>query len=297
MTSVGLTSLYAAEPICMVIAMIALLRSREQRRFPALFAYISLRLGSSVVLYLLLQVHRFLAVGEKQAYAWYFYSYWLSYVAGAVVVFLVIQEMFQSSMDPFPGLKWLGTISFRWVACISFVAATAALLTPGNRGDKLLLAMVAQVMRCESIFILSLLLFLMLTAGKLGLSYRSRVFGISFGFGIMAAGDLVVSVAFLHFKHHNVMTSTISVITTTASLVTLIVWSAYFVQREPARRAAILNPSSPLARWNEIATTLGQSGPRVPVVVVPTTASDFFLQDVEKVVDRILIKNSLHIAS
>jgi hypothetical protein len=295
MTSVALTILYAAEPLVMVIAMIALLRSREQRRFPALFAYLSLRLGSSVLLHLLLQVRHFVAISEKAAYAWYFYSYWVSYVAGAVVVFLVIQEMFQSSMDPFPGLKWLGTVSFRWVACISFVAAAAALLTPGNHGDKFLLAMVAQVMRCESIFILSLLLFLMLTAGKLGLSYRSRVFGISVGFGIMAAGDLVVSATFLHFKH-NMMTSTISVITTTASLLTLIVWSAYFLQREPVRRAAVLNPSSPLARWNEIATSLGQSAPKPPVVVA-VPASDFFLQDVEKVVDRILIKNSLHVAS
>jgi hypothetical protein len=201
--------------------------------------------------------------------------------------------MFQSSMDPFPGLKWLGTISFRWVACISFVAASAALLTPGGKGSRFLLAIVAQAMRCESIFILSLLLFLMLAAGKLGLSYRSRVFGISFGFGIMAASDLAVSAAFLHLGH-NMMTSTISVVTTSASMVTLVVWSAYFLMPEPARRAAVLSPTSPLARWNEIATTLEHSTPRVPVTV---PASDFFLQDVEKVVDRILIKNSLHVAS
>ncbi len=116
-----------------------------------------------------------------------------------MVVFLVIQELFQSSMEPFPGLKWLGTISFRWVACISFVAAAAALLTPGGRADKFLLAIVAQAMRCESLFLLSLLLFLLVAAGKLGLSYRSRVFGVSFGFGVMAASDLVVSAAFLHF--------------------------------------------------------------------------------------------------
>jgi hypothetical protein len=296
MTSVALTILYAAEPFLMVVAMIALLRSREQRRFPALFAYIALRLSSNVVLQLLLQLHRVTSIGEKAAYAWYFYCYWLSYVAGAVVVFLVIQEMFQSSMDPFPGLKWLGTISFRWVACISFVAAAAALLTPGSKGDQFLLALVAQVMRGESIFILSLLLFLMLAAGKLGLSYRSRVFGISFGFGIMAASDLVVSAAFLHFGHNHMMTSTISVVNTSSSLLTLSVWSGYFLQREPARKAAVLDASSPLARWNEIATTLSNSGPRVPVLpAVP--ASNFFLQDVEKVVDRILIKNSLHVAS
>jgi hypothetical protein len=292
MTSVALTILYAAEPFLMVLAMIALLRSREQRRFPALFAYLSLRLGSSVVLFLLLQLHRVISISQKTAYAWYFYTYWLTYVAGAVVVFLVIQEMFKLSMDPFPGLKWLGTISFRWVACISFVAAGAALLTPGGRGDKFLLALVAQVMRCESIFILSLLLFFMLAAGKLGLSYRSRVVGISFGFGIMAASDLIASAGFL--LGHNIMTSTVSVVTTSASLLMLCVWTAYFLQREPARQAAVLDPSSPLARWNEIATTLGQSGSRAPVAV---PASDFFLQDVEKVVDRILIKNSLHVAS
>jgi hypothetical protein len=293
MTSVALSILYAAEPLLMVIAMVALLRSREHRRFPALFAYVTVRLTSSVILHLLMQAHRFTTVSEKTVYSWYFYTYWCSYVAGAIVVFLVIQEMFQSSMDPFPGLKWLGTISFRWVACISFVATSAALLTPGGKGNKFVLAIVAQAMRCESIFILSLLLFLMVAAGKLGLSYRSRVFGISFGFGIMAASDLVVSAAFLHLGH-NMLTSTISVVTTSASLVTLVVWSAYFLLPEPARRATALSASSPLARWNEIATTFGHSTPRLPVAV---PASDFFLQDVEKVVDRILIKNSLHVAS
>jgi hypothetical protein len=294
MTNVALSTLYSAEPLLMVVAMVTLLRSREHRRFPALFAYVTVRLTSSVILHLLMQAHRFIAVSEKAVYSCYFYTYWCSYVAGAIVVFLVIQEMFQSSMDPFPGLKWLGTISFRWVACISFVATSAALLTPGGKGNRFVLAIVAQAMRCESIFILSLLLFLMVAAGKLGLSYRSRVFGISFGFGIMAASDLVVSAAFLHLGH-NMLTSTISVVTTSASLVTLAVWSAYFFLPEPARRVTVLNASSPLARWNEIATTFGHSTPRAPVVAVP--ASDFFLQDVEKVVDRILIKNSLHVAS
>jgi hypothetical protein len=293
MTSVALTILYAAEPLLMVVAMIALLRSREHRRFPALFAYVALRLGSSVALHFLLQVRRFVPVSVATAYSLYFYTYWLSYVAGAIVVFLVIPEMFRTSMEPFPGLKWLGTISFRWVACISFVAASAALLTPGGKGERFLLAIVAQAMRCESIFILSLLLFFMVAAGKLGLSYRSRVFGISFGFGIMAASDLVASAAFLHFGH-SMMTSTISVVTTGASLLTLAVWSAYFLQPEPARQVIALSASSPLARWNEVVMAIGQNGNRGPVAV---PASDFFLQDVEKVVDRILIKNSLHVAS
>ena len=295
MTSVALTILYVAEPVLMFVAMLALLRSREQRRFPALFAYIALRLGSSVVLHFMLQIRHVIPIDAKAAYAWYFYSYWLTYVAGAIVVFLVIQEMFQASMDPFPGLKWLGTITFRWVACISFVAASAALLTPGGKGSRVMLTIVAQAMRCESVFILSLLLFLLVAAGKLGLSYRSRVFGISFGFGIMAASDLVVSAAFMHFGH-NIMSSTISVVTTSGSLLTLVVWSAYFVQREPVRRVAVFSPNSPLARLNEVAAALAPGTPRGPIPM-PVPTGVFFLQDVEKVVDRILIKNSLHVAS
>ena len=290
--SVALTILYVAEPLLLVFAMVALLRSREQRRYPALFAYICLRLSSSAVLHFLLQVRKFFPISMYAAYAAYFYTYWLSYVVGAVIVLLVVQEMFQSSMDPFPGLKWLGTITFRWVACISFVAGAAVMLTPGGKGSRLV-GMLAQVMRCESVFILSMLLFLLLAAGRLGLSYRNRVFGISFGFGIMAASDLVVSASFAHFGH-SIMSSTISVITTSASLITLTLWSVYFLRPEPARRVAVLNPTSPLARWNEVAVALGQSAPRVPQ---PLPASNFFLQDVEKVVDRILIKNSLNVAS
>ena len=43
MTSVALTILYTAEPLLMIVAMAALLRSREHRRFPALFAYLAVR--------------------------------------------------------------------------------------------------------------------------------------------------------------------------------------------------------------------------------------------------------------
>jgi hypothetical protein len=295
MTSVALTILYVAEPVLMVLAMAALLRSREQRRYPALFAYIGLRLGTLGILHLLLQMRRVVPISVQAAYAWYFYTYWLSYVAGAVIVLLVIQEMFQSSMDPFPGLRWLGTITFRWVACISFVAASAVMFTPGAKGARFLVSVVAQVMRCESVFILSLLAFLLLAAGKLGLSYRNRVFGISFGFGIMAVSDLVVSATFVHHGS-DIMSSGLSVITTGATLATLAIWSGYFAIPEPARRVAVLNPASPLARWNEVAIALGQSAPRVSQPL-PVPANNFFLQDVEKVVDRILIKNSLNVAS
>ena len=58
------------------------------------------------------------------------------------------------------------------------------------------------------------------------------------------------------------------------------------------RNAATLPVSSPLIRWNEIAKALGHSAPHV---AVGQTSQAFFLQDVEKVVDKILTKNSIGI--
>jgi hypothetical protein len=293
MSSFALTSFYAAEPLLMAAALFALVRSKERKRFPALFTYFVLRLTSFVVLEGLLHVRRFTDLSQTAAYKCYFYCYWTTYIIGAIVVFWVIQEMFNLATEPLPGLKRLGVIAFRWVMGISLLGALSAILAPPVPGYRLVVAACDQLMRCQSIFVLCLLLFLLVAAGKLGISYRSRVFGVSFGFGIMAGSNLVVS-ALLLGSGRNVLASTSSIIDTSASLLTLLVWTAYFVQKEPARRAVALPVDSPLVRWNEIALALGHSGGRVAVA---SPASDFFLQDVEQVVDRILTKNSLNIAS
>ncbi len=293
MSTAALTLMSGAEPALMSLALWALLRSKERRRFPALFSYFSLRLVSWVVLYALLHLTLVFSISKPKEYAFYFYAYWVVYLATAIAIFFVIQEMFKFSLDPLPGLRWLGGIAFRWVAGISFVGAISGVLAPGGKGYHFLLAIVVQIMRCESVFILCLLLFLVLAAGKLGLSYRSRVFGVSFGFGVMAANDLVVSASFLHFSR-NMMASTASAITSGASLLTLAIWCVYFIQKEPARMPASLPARSPLLRWNEIAIELGGGSLRS---AEPSPAGDFFLNDVEKVVDRILSKNALKAAS
>jgi hypothetical protein len=294
MSGIVLNIFYAAEPVLMAIALVALLSSKERRRFPALLTYFVLRLTSFVALACVLHVRVIAHVATKTVYTWYFYTYWVLYMAGAIAVFFVILELFNFALEPLPGLKRLGSIAFRWVACLSFVAASAGALTPRVAGFKVLVGICDQLMRCESIFLLGLLLFLVLSAGKLGLSYSSRVFGISFGFGIMAASNLVATAFFLTFGGKNMLTSPISIMDTSASLLTGIVWAAYFLRKEPARQAVTLPVTSPLVRWNEVAIAIGHTS---GTVAMAAPSSDFFLQDVEKVVDRIMSKNSLNIAS
>jgi hypothetical protein len=294
MSGTVLNIFYAAEPLLMAIALVAFLCTGGRKRFPALLSYFVLRLTSFLALACLLHVHLFVHVAATTIYSWYFYTYWSLYTAGAIAIFFVIQELFDYALEPLPGLKRLGSVAFRWVACLSFVAATAGALTPRLPGFKFLVGMCDQLMRCESIFLLGLLLFLMLSAGKLGLSYRSRIFGISFGFGIMAASNLIATAFFVNQGARKIVTSPISIMDTGAGLLTLMIWSAYFVQREPARQVVALPVTSPLARWNEVAIAIGHSGGSVAMAA---PSNDFFLQDVEKVVDRIMTKNSLKVAS
>ncbi|HEX3939977.1 MAG TPA: hypothetical protein VHX11_00680 [Acidobacteriaceae bacterium] len=192
-------------------------------------------------------------------------------------------------------MKRLGSIVFRWVACVSLIAALAQMFTPRVSGYGLLVRGCDEMLRCESIFILCLLFFLMVMAGKLGLSYRSRIFSVCFGFGILAAGNLITA-SFLMNSSHAMWNSGLSLIDSGANILSMVIWTAVFLMREPIRTTIQLPVTSSLARWNEIATALSV-GHAAPRVAVPAPASDFFLQDVEKVVDRILSKNSLNIAS
>ena len=51
--------------------------------------------------------------------------------------------------------------------------------------------------RTQSILTLCLLLFVCFAIRPMGLSYRSRIFGVSFGLGVMATTDMIQS-AWIH---------------------------------------------------------------------------------------------------
>jgi hypothetical protein len=60
-------------------------------------------------------------------------------------------------------------------------------------GTKYLMDAISQLQRTQSILTLCLLLFVCFAIRPMGLSYSSRIFGVSLGLGIMATNDLVQS--------------------------------------------------------------------------------------------------------
>lgn len=282
-------ALAIAEPFLTLLALVVFYRAKENLRFPALRNFLVFRLTSTVVLAALYSAPG-LGVDRRAAYVAYFNIYWISYLAGAILIFFVIQEMFKHVLSPLPGISRLGLLAFRWAATISILVSIASAVLPSGLKGGVIMATSIEFMRCISIMELCMLVLLAFSVHSLGLSFKSRAFGVGLGFGLMAGTDFMCSVFTFSQRTMNSYANVISGIVT---VVVFMTWTAYFLLPELERKPLTLPMSSPLMRWNEIAMALGHSSPQVAVV----PASQFFLQDVESVVDKMLTKNAMNTAS
>ncbi|UWZ85316.1 hypothetical protein [Occallatibacter riparius] len=249
-----------------------------QKRFPAMGAYLALRVTSTPLLLAILWW------GQHYYDSAYFFGYYAVYIASAVLLFFVVTEIFRAALSPFSGLQRFGTVIFRWAAIVSIIVSLTT-LTFGHRGISSIPEIAYGLMRCVSIMELSLLAFLCLSMNALQLPIRDLSFGIALGFGTMASGDLIGAAV---IKYNSSLNAPIEVFCEAMILASLGVWVMYSALPEPARKPIVVAASSTIYRWNEIASALGHKGTKV---AVPATANSFFLSDVEKVVDKVLTRN------
>ena len=253
------------EPILCGMLIFFLVRSKAARQFSYLVALLCVRLGCSLICLPLLY---FCARGIERhmAYQTYFYVYWTSYALEAILSLLVIYSIFKLAMAPLKGLQTLGMLVFRWVAAISVAVAIGVAVTPHLTGIKFMVAMVTQLQQTSSILTLCLLLFVCFAIRPMGLSYNSRIFGVSLGLGFLATVSLVDAAWLTHSPN---MYSTISLVNGLAVGLTLLMWSAYFAFPEPKRRIIVLPTTSPFLRWNQISMALGDDPGFVAVGGIP----------------------------
>jgi len=280
------------EPVFLLLAAFAFFRSGSARRLPAMATYFVVRVVHVAYLAAVLagwdhsQSGSFCHTGRYTAY---FYGYWIGYVATAIAIFFVIQEVFKRAMEPVPGLRRLGLLAFRWISVVSIIVAVGAVALPGTmlKGDESPIGPICiQMMRCMSVLELCLLAFLALSIHALGRSFRSRLFGLGLGFGLQAMADLLFAALSIRYTSIN---STANLGLQLVTDLVLVAWVTYFFVPEPAaeRNMIVLPPNSMLSRWNALAKGLGQ----MPEPVAAGAPTGFFLQDIEGVVDRVLAKN------
>jgi len=269
----------AAEFVLSAVLAFLFWKKGMYRRFPAMGAYLALRVASTPVLFLLLS--------GDMIFRWqmwlisYFYLFWAVYIASAVLLFFVCIEVFRSALSAFAGLMKFGIVIFRW-AVLASVIVTFSSISFAHRGILIIPDIGDGLMRSVSILELCLLGFLCLSMNALRISVRDMAFGVALGFGVMSANDFIV-VSLI--SHNTSLTAPLQFVYQSVVLVALGIWVAYCAAPEPARKPVVMPANSTIYRWNEIASALGHTGTQV---AVQQPANSFFLTDVERVVEKVL---------
>jgi hypothetical protein len=252
------------------------------RRFPAMGAYLALRIASMPPLV-------FFFYGQSRhwfnnlCFPIYFYLYYTVFIASAVLLFFICMEVFRSALSAFPGLRRFGIVIFRW-AILASVIVSFSTINYSHRGVLLIPSIAFGLMRSVSIIELCLLGFLCLGMNALRLSARDIAFGIAMGLGVMSANDFVQS---LVISNYTPLTAPWQFVYESAILATLGMWVTYCALPEPARQPIMVPANSLIFRWNEIATALGHTGTQVAV----QPAGGFFLTEAENAVEEALTQD------
>ena len=245
--------LTAAEPVLCLAALLALRYRRQLAKFRFLALLLTVRLTTLMICIPLLDM-----AGQQirltTFYAFYFPIYWGSYAVEAVLGLCIIYEIYQLAMAPLRGLQALGMLMFRWAAGIAVAVAVGMAFGPHMTSQSFVIGAIRQLQQTQSILTLCLLLFVCFAIRPMGLSHRSRIFGVSIGLGILATSELVGSAWIAHSPR---LSSTFNTLNSIVFCMVLLIWIGYFVVPEPKRRMIVLPTTSPFLRWNQISLALG----------------------------------------
>jgi hypothetical protein len=256
------------EIIFCVAALCLIVFRRQWEDYWALGCFLGLRILENGIFIPLLYAGRHGLIEHHRAYDIYFSIYWPGFALESILGLMAVYGIFRLAMAPLKGLQTLGMLVFRWAAVISVAVSLGVAFSPALKGGKeYLLAVISQLQRTQGILTLCLLLFVCFAVRPMGLSYGSRIFGVSLGLGISATTNLVQS-AWLALTNHR-MYAGYNVVNGVAICLTFGIWAAYFAFPEPKRRIIVLPTTSPFLRWNQISLALGDDPGFVAVGGIP----------------------------
>lgn len=265
--------------IVLQLAICGLMLRNGKQKYPCFFAYCLFGATQNL---LLLVLH---ALGTYQQY---FYAFWSTGAVSAYFALSVIREIFLVALEPFAGLRDLGRIAFRWATALMILIALAVGLNIKANYISVIQTAVLNFESSVRMMQVGLLLMMFFFSKRIGLSIRSRTFGIALGVGTTAAINLF-SVSLLS----GVGTAHLVLVNQFRAgffLVAAVTWCTYFAVPAPQEKFVMVPIASPLMRWNEVAAALGHPAGRV----VYANGTEPFLPQAERMVDEIWEQNFGH---
>jgi hypothetical protein len=277
--STALTILTNAELVLWLAVLVAAVRARLHESYPAILYFVVIKLLSCGGYF---AFTAFYANSGPRAYAIWFDFYWLTFFMATLAVFFSIEQIIRHVLAPLEGLAKLAVIVFRFTGILTFFIAVTAHL-PESRSvsfDVLLAAFFYSLALCLALFEVSLISLLVISAHRLGLSFRTRVFGLSIGFCLLGLMDFL-SVATAHVNQRWMGLGPTSEVVT---ILALAMWTTYLLLPDQRRGPLLLKRESSLLRWDQVVKQLGL-GPQPASDQIPS-----FMTDVEAVVERIMLR-------
>jgi hypothetical protein len=231
-------------------------RKRLVRDFAFLVALISVIGIETGITILTLFFRTELGIPRLLDYQIYFYSYWSCYFVEYALLLLVIYSVFRQAMKPMEGLHRAGKVVFRWVCGVSVALSVGLAIGPHMTGFNYIATAATQIQQAVSILILCLLLFVCFSTRYLGLTYRSHIFGVSLGLGVLATGTLI-ECAWYSTKGAQSLYSPMYLFSSLGVCAAMLTWVTYFAIPTPERKMILLPTTSPFFLWNRISEALG----------------------------------------
>jgi hypothetical protein len=205
-------------------ALIVLMMTQRKLRkeFPLFFSYAIFQLVQGCVL-----------IALRPHYRVYFYAYWTAAILTVLIEFVVIYEIFSHIFAPYDALRRIAMVLFRWAALILVMVAIVAAAGNAQSNMNRLMATIFALERSIRIMQVGLVLFLFLFSQQVGLTQRHRVFGISLGFGIMAAVELTVATMASSLGEGRYIS--LPILSSAAFATAAFVWAYYMRIEEPER--------------------------------------------------------------
>lgn len=251
-------------PVLVQAALAVIMMRRQLRRsMPLFFSYVLFQLASFCIQFPLYHL----------SYAGYFYSYWTTSIVSCLLGFAVMHEVFTHIFRPYDSLRELAMVLFRWAAVVLVLVATVMGASGSQADMPRLLGTILALERSVRVMQCGMVLFLLLFSSHLGLTTRHHVFGISLGFGVFAAVDLVV--ATLRATFGQIALTQMALLKPAAYACAILIWTYWLRVPEPERIKVEMRHQA--ERWNF-------------ALADASRPQDSFMAAVESAVERVLSK-------
>jgi len=244
---------------------VVMIRRKLRKDFPLFFSYVIFQLANFCIQFPLYHI----------SYAGYFYVYWTTSIISCLLGFAVMHEVFTHIFRPYESLRELAMVLFRWAAVVLVLVATVMGASGSQADMPRLLGTILALERSVRVMQCGMVLFLLLFSSHFGLTSRHHVFGISLGFGVFAAVDLIV--ATLRATFGQVALTQMALLKPAAYACAIVIWTYYLRTPEPERTKVETRQQA--ERWNFALADAGRPFPQ-----------ESFMAAVESAVERVLTK-------